>query len=74
MSEPIESLLASNPDLSRLAAQVPKRMSAWSDLWVSLREQGKRDARVREVADIFRVGYHCVIDHATAQIGTGGKR
>ena len=74
MSESISSLLETNTDLPRLAAYAPEKMSGWFDTWASLRQQGGKDARVREVAAIYRIGYQSILDHAAAQIGTGGKR
>jgi hypothetical protein len=67
-------LLTTNTDLPHLAAKAPEKMSGWFDTWASLHQQGGKDARVREVAAVNRIGYQSILDHAAAQIGTGGKR
>ncbi len=57
-------LLSTNRDLLPLALMAPERISAWSDQWVSFLNQGERDPRAREIAQIYRIGYHAILDHA----------
>ena len=74
MSESISFLLETNTDLPRLAAYAPEKMSGWFDTWASLRQQGGKDARVREVAAIYRIGYQSILDHTAAQIRIGREQ
>jgi hypothetical protein len=57
-------LLSTNPDLLTLAGVAAERMTAWSDQWSALLRQGERDSSAREVAQIYRIGYQAILDHA----------
>lgn len=65
-------LLSTNRDLHPLALMAPERMSAWFDQWTALLRQGERDPRAREVAQIYKIGYHAILDHA-AELNDRGE-
>jgi hypothetical protein len=65
-------LLSTNPDLYPLALVAPEKMSAWFDQWTVFLHQGERDPRAREVAKIYKIGFHAILDHA-AELNDRGE-